>query len=74
MVPWLPIEIDADAYHFGNVITQFDLGATYAFAKAFEISAGVENLAQSPMFRMGLVLIYDDEDLTSVLVKAKTGL
>jgi phospholipid/cholesterol/gamma-HCH transport system substrate-binding protein len=74
LVPWLPVEIDADAYHFGNAVTQFDLGASYAFAQAFQLTFGVENLAATPQVRAGLVLIYDDEDLTSILVKAKTGL
>jgi phospholipid/cholesterol/gamma-HCH transport system substrate-binding protein len=74
MVDWLPLEIDADAYHFGNSVSQFDLGASYAFAKALMITFGVENMAVSPQYRAGLVLLYDDEDLTSVLVKAKTGL
>lgn len=74
MVSWLPVEVDADAYHFGNTISQFDLGASYSFAKALMVTFGVENLAVSPQYRAGLVLIYDDEDLTSVLVKAKTGL
>jgi phospholipid/cholesterol/gamma-HCH transport system substrate-binding protein len=74
VVHWLPVELNADAYHFGNAVTQFDLGATYAFAKAFELTAGVEDIAVAPRFRVGLVLLYDDQDLTSVLVKAKTGL
>jgi phospholipid/cholesterol/gamma-HCH transport system substrate-binding protein len=73
-LPWLPVEVDFDAYHFGNSVAQFDLGATYAFAQAFNLTLGVENLADNPQFRLGLELIYDDEDLTSILVKAKTGL
>jgi phospholipid/cholesterol/gamma-HCH transport system substrate-binding protein len=74
MVPWLPVEVDFDAYHFGNVTPQLDLGAMYAFAQAFNLTLGVENFTDGPMFRAGLELIYDDEDLTSILVKAKTGL
>lgn len=74
MVPWLPVEVDFDAYHFGNAISQFDLGASYAFAQAFNLNVGMEDIANARQFRVGLELIYDDEDLTSILVKAKTGL
>jgi phospholipid/cholesterol/gamma-HCH transport system substrate-binding protein len=71
---WLPVEVDFDAYHFGNSVPQLDLGLGYAFAQAFNLTAGVENIAATPEFRAGLELIYDDEDLTAILVKAKTGL
>jgi len=74
IVPWLPVEVDFDAYHFGNSVPQLDLGLGYAFAQAFNLTVGVENIAATPQFRAGLELIYDDEDLTSILVKAKTGL
>lgn len=74
LVTWLPVEVDFDAYHFGNITPQLDLGVKYAFAQAFNLSVGVENFSDIPMFRAGLELIYDDEDLTSILVKAKTGL
>jgi hypothetical protein len=74
-LPWLPVEVNFDAYHFGNDVPQLDLGASFAFAQAFNLTMGVENMISGdPMFRAGLELIYDDEDLTSVLVKAKTGL
>ncbi|MGH7442825.1 MAG: MlaD family protein [bacterium] len=75
MLPWLPVELNFDAYHFGNSVPQLDLGLSYGFAQAFNLNVGVENIISGdPMFRAGLQLIYDDEDLTSILVKAKTGL
>jgi len=68
---WLPLELKADAYHFGNPKAQFDIGLEMALLKAFRLTAGVEDIANTPQFRMGLTLIYDDEDLTSILVKSK---
>jgi hypothetical protein len=73
-VAWAPVEFTADIYRFGNVVSQLDLGASIAFLRDFRLTGGVEDLFNTPRYKMGLTLIYDDEDLTSILVKAKTGL
>lgn len=67
----LPLELHADAYRFGGERSQFDLGASWAFLGAFRLTGGVEDLANSPRWRAGLTLIYDDEDLTGILVKSR---
>lgn len=74
MLAWAPVELTADAYRFGNAVSQFDLGASVAFLKDFRLTGGVEDLGNTPRYKLGLTLIYDDEDLTSILVKAKSGL
>lgn len=71
LLAWAPIELQADAYRFGGEVSQFDLGASIAFLKSFRLTGGVEDIANNPRYRMGLTLIYDDEDLTSILVKSK---
>lgn len=71
MAAWLPVEVNADAYRFGNDVAQFDVGLQIAFLEAFRLTAGVEDLANTPRFRVGLNLIYDDEDLTGILIKSK---
>lgn len=68
---WAPVELQADAYRFGGSVSQFDLGASIAFLKAFRLTGGVEDIANNPRYRAGLTLIYDDEDLTSILVKSR---
>ena len=65
------MELSADAYRFGNPVSQFDIGAKIAFLQAFRLTGGVEDLANTPRFRVGLSIIYDDEDLTSILIKSK---
>ena len=71
MVSWLPVEINADSYRWGNAVSQVDVQAQIAFLDAFRLTVGAEDLANTPEFRVGLRLIYDDEDLTSLLVKSK---
>jgi hypothetical protein len=70
-VAGVPLEISADVYRFGNAVSQLDLGASLAFLKAFRLTAGAEDVLNNPRYRAGLTLIYDDEDLTSILVKSK---
>lgn len=74
LVAWLPLELTADAYKFSQPVSQFDLGASLAFMRAFRLTGGVDDIGNTPRYRAGLTIIYDDEDLTSILVKAKTGL
>jgi uncharacterized protein YoxC len=71
LAAWLPVEISADAYRFGNAVSQFDVGVKIAFLEAFRLSGGVEDIANTPRFRVGLSIVYNDEDLTSILVKSK---
>ena len=73
-VSTVPVELNADLYRFGNTVSQLDLGASLAFLKDFRLTAGVEDVLNTPRYKAGLTLIYDDEDLTSILVKVKTGL
>ncbi|HXC65131.1 MAG TPA: MlaD family protein [bacterium] len=74
LVSAVPLELNADVYRFGNTVSQLDLGASLAFLKDFRLTAGVEDVLNTPRYKAGLTLIYDDEDLTSILVKVKTGL
>ena len=71
---WAPVELNGELYHFGYDVAQLDLGASIAFLKDFRLTLGAEDMLNTPRYKMGLTLIYDDEDLTSILVKAKTGL
>jgi uncharacterized protein YoxC len=71
LAAWLPVEINADAYRFGNAISQFDVGVKIAFLEAFRLTGGVEDIANTPRFRVGLSIVYNDEDLTSILIKSK---
>jgi phospholipid/cholesterol/gamma-HCH transport system substrate-binding protein len=73
-VSTVPLELNADMYRFGNSVSQLDLGASLAFLKDFRLTAGAEDVLNTPRYKAGLTLIYDDEDLTSILVKVKTGL
>lgn len=71
LASWLPIEVNADAYRFGNDVSQFDIGAKIAFLEAFRLTGGVEDIANTPKFRVGLSIVYDDQDLTGILIKSK---
>jgi hypothetical protein len=71
VLAWAPIEIQADAYRFGGVVSQFDLGASISFLKSLRLTGGVEDIANNPRYRAGLTLIYDDDDLTGILVKSR---
>lgn len=71
---WAPVELNGELYHFGYDVAQLDLGASIAFLRDFRLTLGAEDVLNVPRYKMGLTLIYDDEDLTSILVKAKTGL
>ncbi len=74
LASWLPVELTADAYRFSQPVGQFDLGASLAFMQAFRLTGGVDDIGNTPRYRAGLTIIYDDEDLTSILVKAGSGL
>jgi hypothetical protein len=63
--------VQGDAYRFGNAVSQFDAGVKIAFLEAFRLTGGVEDIANTPRFRVGLSIVYNDEDLTSILVKSK---
>jgi hypothetical protein len=71
LLAWAPVELHFDAYRFGQTVSQFDLGASISFLQAFKLTGGVEDMANTPRYKVGLDLIYDDEDLTSILVKSK---
>jgi hypothetical protein len=68
---WLPVEISGDAYRFGNAISQFDVGVKIAFLEAFRLTGGVEDIANTPRFHVGLSIVYNDEDLTGILIKSR---
>jgi hypothetical protein len=67
----LPIEVNADLYKFSRPTAQLDLGASLTLFKAFKITGGADDVMGTPMWRGGLSLIYDDEDLTTIFIKSK---
>ncbi len=75
LVSALPLELSADMYKYGQTTPQLDLGLSLGFLKVFRLTGGADDvMGTTPMWRGGVSLIYDDEDLTSILVKAKSGL
>jgi uncharacterized protein YoxC len=71
LATWLPVELTGDAYRFGNAISQFDVGVKIAFLEAFRLTGGVEDIANTPRFHVGLSIVYNDEDLTGILIKSR---
>jgi hypothetical protein len=67
----VPVQLTMDAYRFQHPNAQFDFGGDLNFLKVFSISAGVDDAFNTPRFRAGLKLIYDDEDLTTILIKSR---
>jgi hypothetical protein len=56
---------------FSQPNAQLDLGASLAFLKVFRLTGGADDVLNRPFWRGGITLIYDDEDLTSILVKSR---
>jgi hypothetical protein len=71
LVSSLPLEISADISKFSQPNAQLDFGASIPLFKVFRITGGADDVLNTPMWRAGLTLIYDDEDLTSILIKSK---
>lgn len=67
--------IEADTYRFERPTAQLDLAAKYRVFNVFSLQGGVDDaLAGTPRYRGGLTVTYDDQDLTTILLKIKTGL
>ena len=65
----------ADAYKFDRPTAQFDLAAKYRLFRVFSLMGGVDDVAASDrVWRGGLVVTYDDEDLSTILIKLRTGI
>jgi phospholipid/cholesterol/gamma-HCH transport system substrate-binding protein len=71
MVAALPIEINADISELSNPTAKLDLGGSFTFLKVFKLTGGADDVLNSPLWRGGISLIYDDTDLTSILIKSK---
>lgn len=71
LVRSLPLEISADISKFSQPNAQLDFNASIPLFKVFRITGGADDVLNTPMWRAGLTLIYDDEDLTSILIKSK---
>jgi hypothetical protein len=70
----LPLEFSADVSRLSKPTAQFDLGMNIKFLDVFTLSGGIEDALNGPFYRAGLMVTYDDKDLTSILVKAGSGL
>lgn len=71
LVKALPVEFNADLYKFSQPNAQLDLGGKITFLKSFQLTGGADDVLNTPFWRGGVSLIYDDEDLTSILIKSK---
>ncbi len=71
LVHSLPLQISADLSKYSQPTAQLDLEGSIPLFKVFRISGGADDVLNTPMWRAGLTLIYDDEDLTSILIKSK---
>jgi phospholipid/cholesterol/gamma-HCH transport system substrate-binding protein len=71
LVHVLPVEINADLSKYSQPEAELDLNASISFLKVFRITGGADDVLNVPRYRAGLSLIYDDEDLTSILIKSK---
>jgi phospholipid/cholesterol/gamma-HCH transport system substrate-binding protein len=67
----LPVEFSADLSKYSQPTAQMDLNASYTLIKLLKFSGGADDVLNTPRWRAGLSLIYDDEDLTSILIKSK---
>jgi hypothetical protein len=74
--------LEADTYQFSRPTAQLDLAAKYRFFNVFALTGGVDDLLAAnntlagtvPRYHGGLTVTYDDQDLTTILLKIKTGL
>jgi hypothetical protein len=64
----------ADVYRFDRDRMQTDLAARWRFFNAFSLTGGADDVLNMPRYRGGLMVTYDDQDLTAILIKIKTGL
>ena len=71
LVAALPLEINADISKFSQPNAQLDLGGKITFLKSFQLTGGADDVLNTPFWRGGISLLYDDEDLTSILIKSK---
>lgn len=69
------LSFTADAYHYERSTPQIDLGVKYRFLNFFTLTAGMDDSLQTtPFYHGGLTFTYDDQDLSTVLIKAKSGI
>ena len=71
LVKALPVEFNADIYKFSHPTAQLDLSGSFTLFKAFRFTGGADDVMNTPFWRGGISLIYDDEDLTTIFVKSK---
>ena len=71
LVKRLPLEISADLYKLSQPTAQLDVVGKLKVLSVFRLTGGVENAMNEPRYFGGLTLVYDDEDLTSILIKSK---
>jgi hypothetical protein len=64
----------ADVYQFGRDTAQLDLAGRWRFFNVFSITGGADDVLLTPHYHAGLMFTYDDQDLTTILIKIKTGL
>jgi hypothetical protein len=64
----------ADVYQFSRDKMQLDLAGRWRFFNVFSLVGGADDVLVQPRYHGGLAFTYDDEDLTSIIMKVKTGL
>jgi hypothetical protein len=69
------VGLSADAYKLDRPTAQVDLVAKYRIFKVFSLKGGVDDvLTSGRAWKGGLMVTYDDEDLSTILIKLKTGI
>ena len=66
--------VSSDVYQFGRDTAQLDLAGRWRFFNVFSLTGGADDVLLKPHYHAGLMFTYDDQDLTSILIKIKTGL
>ncbi len=68
---YMPVELSADLSKYSQPTAQLDVLGKITFLKSFQLTGGADDVLNTPFWRGGISLIYDDEDLTSILVKSR---
>lgn len=69
------VGLTADLYKLDRPTAQFDLAAKYRVFKIFSLKGGVDDVMTTDrVWRGGLIVTYDDEDLSTILIKLRTGI
>jgi phospholipid/cholesterol/gamma-HCH transport system substrate-binding protein len=71
LVSVLPVEINADLSKFSQPTAELDLNGSLTLFKSIRLEGGADDVMNTPFWRIGISLIYDDEDLTTIFIKSR---